>query len=391
MTKSAILYVDDESANLIAFKASFRRDFEIFTALSANEAFEILKKETVKVIVSDQRMPIMTGVEFLTISAHEYPLAKRIILTGFADIEVIIKAINEGSVYRYLTKPWSLDELRSAINNAIKLYDLESENKNLLLNLQSANDKLELYAETLETQVSDRTKHLLQALAERDKLFSIIAHDIRQPLGATLGFIELVLMRYNNLSDEKIISFVELSVKSAKSLVVLIEDLLNWSKNQQNGFMFSPTQFDVTEIVSDTVSLLQAAADNKKISLHSDIPIGTYIMADKDMVRLIFRNLIANSIKFCYRGGQVRISCKQEVDNIFFSINDNGTGMDEVSLQTLFDVSKYQTSRGTNNEEGTGLGLVLVAEFVNQNGGDISVESKVGVGSTFTFSIPATL
>lgn len=141
--KIRVLYVDDESVNLTAFKASFRRDFEVFVALSGPEALEILAKQDMEVIITDQRMPEMSGVEFLekVIPLHPEPI--RILLTGYTDIQAVIDAINKGQVYHYITKPWDESQLRNIINKAYEVFALRRENKELIKSLLRANEQLE--------------------------------------------------------------------------------------------------------------------------------------------------------------------------------------------------------------------------------------------------------
>jgi response regulator RpfG family c-di-GMP phosphodiesterase len=141
--KIKILYVDDEENNLQAFKATFRRDYKIYIAISAKEGREILKQEEIDVIVTDQRMPEETGVEFLESIIPEYPDPIRILLTGYTDIQAVIDAINKGQVYHYLTKPWEEDYLRTVIKNAFEIYQLRRENEKLTKALIKANDQLE--------------------------------------------------------------------------------------------------------------------------------------------------------------------------------------------------------------------------------------------------------
>ena len=136
MEKSKVLYVDDEEHNLIAFKATFRRDYTILTAKSAQEGMEILKQEDISLIITDQRMPDMTGIQFLEKIIPEYPDIIRIILTGFSDVEAIIEAINTGRVFRYITKPWDEKELKMTIDNAIQLYAMQQMNTDILGELQ---------------------------------------------------------------------------------------------------------------------------------------------------------------------------------------------------------------------------------------------------------------
>lgn len=141
--KIKILYVDDEDNNLTAFKANFRRLYDIFTANSAQEGKNILKEQKINIIITDQRMPGITGVEFLESIIPEYPEPMRILLTGYADIEAVINAINKGQVYRYITKPWNEDELKSIIDAAFEVYSLRVANKELTTKLLKANEQLE--------------------------------------------------------------------------------------------------------------------------------------------------------------------------------------------------------------------------------------------------------
>ncbi|MDR6944450.1 response regulator [Mucilaginibacter pocheonensis] len=141
-----VLYVDDEINNLNSFKAAFRRDFNIYTASSAAEGRKILDGNEIGVIISDQRMPVTTGIEFLESILHAYPDTIRILLTGFSDINAVIDAINRGQVYRYLVKPWQNDELKIHIQNAIEIYDLRKQNKELTYKLKIANMELETLA-----------------------------------------------------------------------------------------------------------------------------------------------------------------------------------------------------------------------------------------------------
>lgn len=142
-SKITILYVDDEEHNLNSFKATFRRDYDVHLAQSANKAYEMLKETTFHIIITDQRMPEVTGVEFLASILKEYPDPIRILLTGYADIQAVIDAINKGQVYHYITKPWDEEHMRVVISNAYEVYALRRENKELMNSLLKANEQLE--------------------------------------------------------------------------------------------------------------------------------------------------------------------------------------------------------------------------------------------------------
>ncbi|NEN25667.1 response regulator [Cryomorpha ignava] len=143
--RSAILYIDDEEHNLVAFKAVLRRDFEIYTAISVKEARKYMEDHEIKIIVSDQRMPQTTGVQFFSEIKNSHPEPIRILLTGYSDMEAVIDSINKGEVYRYLTKPWDSDYMKSILHQAMELFDLRRENKKLISDLKKANEQLEFY------------------------------------------------------------------------------------------------------------------------------------------------------------------------------------------------------------------------------------------------------
>ena len=142
-TKIKVLYVDDEEHNLTAFKATFRREYDVFTAISADEGRAILATENINIIITDQRMPHITGVEFLESIIEEYPEPIRILLTGYTDVSAVIDAINKGQIYRYITKPWDEQDLKVTINNAYEVFYLRKENKELMKSLLKANEQLE--------------------------------------------------------------------------------------------------------------------------------------------------------------------------------------------------------------------------------------------------------
>lgn len=144
-SRAAILYIDDEEHNLVAFKAVLRRDFEIYTAISVKEARKYLEDYEIKIIVSDQRMPQTTGVQFFSEIKKSHPEPIRILLTGYSDMEAVIDAINKGEVYRYLTKPWDSDYMKSILQQAMELFDLRRENKQLVTDLKRVNEQLEFY------------------------------------------------------------------------------------------------------------------------------------------------------------------------------------------------------------------------------------------------------
>lgn len=385
---NSILFVDDEVDNLTVFKASFRRDFKVFTANGGEEALEILQSNFIKVIITDQRMPGMSGLDLLKIVSEKYPTIKKIILTGFTDIKLVIEAINTGSVYRYLTKPWLQEELKIAIDNAIQIHNLEYENKLLIEELKSANSRLEKYNETLEEEVSSRTQKLINTIAVRDKFLDIIAHDIKQPVVSLQGFIQLLMMKYDSYDDVKRKKIIGILNDSSNGLYNLIEDLLNWTKSRLDMVEYKPVNVDLNDLFIQSIEHLTPNILEKKIQIQSNVQKGLMVFADPEMIKIIIRNLLSNAIKFSYQNGLIVINYSTDDSYVCCSIEDNGIGIEESVRSQLFSSTKIISSRGTKGEKGTGLGLSLCKEFVLKNNGKIWMQSELGKGSSFYFTLP---
>lgn len=392
--KPKILYVDDEDNNLIVFKSSFRRYYDVYTATSAPEGLKITQENDISVIITDQRMPGMTGIEFLK-QLPEDLLAIRMILTGFSDVSAIIEAINSGKVYRYITKPWDKDELKMTIDNALDALKLKKSNQELVKELKEINEQL-------EQKVIERTSELEKALEEinhqkgeleelnatKDKFFSIIAHDLRSPISALAGFSEMLANNGKHLSPEKVTEYSTELNKSIKNALTLIENLLTWASSQMNKIHHDPSDVNISELTESIISQLSTAASNKKINLEKDLTPGLKVYADQDHLKLVLRNLISNAIKFTEENGKVTVSTKSvSPSKVEITVADSGIGMSLEKLTTLFNVGDTQSTKGTAGEKGTGLGLILSKEFVEKNNGSIEVASLKGMGTTFTVTL----
>lgn len=392
--KPKILYVDDEQNNLVVFRSSFRRYYDIYTATSASEGLKIIEQNDISIIITDQRMPGMTGIEFLK-NLPEDLLAIRMILTGFSDVSAIIEAINSGKVYRYITKPWNKDELKVTIDNALEALSLKKNNQQLVAELQEINEQLEqkVMERTAELEkafkeINGQKKELEELNATKDKFFSIVAHDLRSPVSALAGFSQMLANNGNRLSPEKITAYSEELNKSAKNTLSLIENLLTWASTQMNKVDYSPDLIDAEEMINQTISQLTTVASSKKIALEKELAPDLKIFADKDHLTLVLRNLISNALKFTNEGGKVTVSTKCAADNkVEISVADTGVGMGIEKLTHLFSIEDAQSTKGTAGEKGTGLGLILCKEFIEKNGGKIEVASLQGMGTTFTITL----
>ncbi len=236
--------------------------------------------------------------------------------------------------------------------------------------------------------VKKYTEELKQLNATKDKFFSIIAHDLRNPFITLLGFSDLLISDFGELTDEEKIYYITEMKKSAEISHNLLQNLLQWSRSQTGRIEFNPQKLDLHDVISSNVELLKASAERKQIKILSEIPKLTYVSADEDMLNTIIRNLLTNSLKFTNKDGKIEINCIHQNSNFQIFISDTGVGMNDKVKANLFRLDVSQSTFGTENEAGTGLGLILCKEFVEKHGGTISVESEVGKGSKFCITLP---
>lgn len=238
-----------------------------------------------------------------------------------------------------------------------------------------------------------RIKNLIEELKElnssKDKFFSIIAHDLKGPFSGFLGLSELMATEYTNLDAESISQMADSMYKAAKNLFDLLENLLDWSRAQTGGMLFNPLSINLIQLVAKITGLFRETASNKQIHFNIDIDPNISVFADLQMLNTCIRNLVSNALKFTEKGGDITISANDEENEYtLISVIDTGIGMNEEALGKIFRIDMKYTTSGTENEKGTGLGLLLCKELVEKNGGEIFVESELYKGSNFTFTIP---
>jgi signal transduction histidine kinase len=219
-------------------------------------------------------------------------------------------------------------------------------------------------------------------------MFSIIAHDLRSPFNSIIGFSELPIEIIESYQPEKIKQIFEHINLSAKPTLSLLDNLLDWAKSQTGQMTCHPEKFMLKPVLDDVIKLHHLIAENKNISLNYFISIDIEIFADLNQFKSIVRNLISNAIKFTGKNGKVDIFADQYSDHIEITVMDNGVGMTKENMNKIFTNSTYYYTNGTAGEKGSGLGLSICKEFVENNGGRIWVESEVNKGTKFKFSIP---
>ncbi|WP_299523701.1 PAS domain S-box protein [uncultured Lutibacter sp.] len=314
-----------------------------------------------------------------TIADFTYPEDKEI---GMKELKMIVKGDIESTMVqkRYLRKDGVV------VWGELTISIVQGEDTRPLYFLPIIQDITERHM--AEQKLKESEASLKKLNATKDKLFSIIAHDLRSPFSGILGFSELLKENLKERAisqSEKYAAFIN---SSAKNTLVLLDNLLNWAKSQTGQISFNPQKIVLSSSIQEIIEIINSQAKIKNISLHKVQLDEIEVYADENMLRIILQNLISNAIKFTKSGGNINIVVISDENQVEISISDNGIGIDKEKLKTLFRISSNESSLGTANEKGSGLGLVLCKEFVEKQGGIIWVESEDGEGSDFKFTLP---
>jgi signal transduction histidine kinase len=381
--KEPILYVDDEIENLQGFNYLLRRDFQIYLASTVKEGLEILRNNEIKVLLSDQRMPEITGIEFLEQVITEFPDVIRIIVTAYSDTETVLQAINLGKVYHFITKPWNNSELKIVINRALETYNLRKEKIQLINYLQKANR--DLIEAKDKAEESDRLK---------TSFLANMSHEIRTPLNAIVGFSNLVVAETENNEIKK--QFVKIIENSSNDLLNIIEDILDTSKIETGFVSINQSDIDVDRLLQDMVFVFQNSgqlnenANNISYIFPKEVD-KIQLFVDPLRIKQLMSNLINNAIKFTENGF---IEVGYEIINdknrsvIRFFVRDTGIGIPTDKLEYIFERFRKLETNVNKLYRGNGLGLYISRKLAQLMGGNITVESVVGMGSTFNLTIP---
>ncbi len=286
-----------------------------------------------------------------------------------------LKATNEKLIEHQARIEQQAEELRSHSENLKDINDLLVEKQQLILKqseqLKATNEELSLLNVT------------------KDRFFSIIAHDLRNPFNVVSGFSEILLNKFDKLTPEKIHKFHEMIYTSSTNGNSLLENLLQWSRSQTGRIAFEPSRLNLLATAEETIKLLEGDAARKQISLKQSIDPNLVVNADENMIKTIFRNLISNAIKFTPENGTITLKSQIDDQMVIVSIADTGMGIPAKTISKLFRVDTIVTTKGTLKETGTGLGLLLCKDFVERHNGTIWVKSEENKGSCFYFTIPA--
>ncbi|PKO95347.1 MAG: hypothetical protein CVU12_10395 [Bacteroidetes bacterium HGW-Bacteroidetes-7] len=238
------------------------------------------------------------------------------------------------------------------------------------------------------TEIKHNELRLIELIASKDKLFSIIAHDLNSPFNSIVGFSELMIEKANEKNYSSVNEIAKIILDSSCVAMNLLSNLLSWSQMEMGRMPFNPEYFDISTIFIETTTLIQPTAEQKSIQIENKISLKTQVFADRKMVNTVLRNLLSNALKFTEIGGKVVISAVSSKNEVTFTISDNGVGIPKEKIDKLFSIDDNISTLGTSQEVGTGLGLLLCKEFIDKNNGKIRVESNEGTGSSFIFTLP---
>jgi signal transduction histidine kinase len=238
-------------------------------------------------------------------------------------------------------------------------------------------------------EIEKQKKELEELNATKDKFFTIIAHDLKNPFNTVIGLTELLLERYNSYDHNKILEFIGQINKFSNNAYNLLEDLLQWAKSQTGRMEVKLSKIDLFELIIENKSLLEEKANKKRIQIITEAIPEEYAFIDRNMITTVIRNLLSNAIKFTKPNGTIVIKTEKKENFYDVLIKDNGIGIPKENLERLFQIDSNLTTLGTEDESGTGLGLIISKEFIDKNNGTINAISEEGIGTTFKFTVPA--
>ncbi len=371
--KNLILVVDDVEQNVAVISQILRsNDYQVIAAFSGEGALRILEKRLPDLILLDVMMPDMDGIEVCTrikqsATLQDIPV---IFLSALSDTDTKVRGLEVGGV-DYITKPFQSLEVLARVGNQLKISRLEQDRKQHIEELEQLNE-------------------------EKDKLMQIVSHDLRSPLGGIYGLAEILKSGKEASDVELVKEFASIISSTSSYLLALVNDLLDLAKVESGKMVLDPSQFSITQTIKNCIHLLKNVAQSKGVDLLC-VSSGEEVIvtADEPKIIQILNNLISNAVKFTPNGGSVRVTIGYLPNGaggrqIEIVVQDSGIGIEADVIPHLFEkFGKHQRS-GTAGEQGTGLGMPIVKRFVELHNGKITVESKVGYGTSFSIFLPET-
>ncbi|MGP0066985.1 MAG: ATP-binding protein [Isosphaeraceae bacterium] len=383
--RHTLLVVDDEVDVLDSLRHQFHRTYRVLTCPSGAQAIQLLEANEVEVILTDQRMPGMSGDMLLRQARELKPDTVRMLFTGYADIQAVINAVNEGHIFRYILKPWDTAELEGIIRQGIEQYDLLAERRRLIGELQTAN-----------TQLLEANSELARAGQLKTAFIEVASHEFNTPITLVLGLAELLRLANPDRSDQEkeILRQITASGRQLARLVTNMLTLLR-AEDFRKTMQRSPTSLSDTiqQVVDQVRPFLHARRLELQVKMADDL--GTFEI-DADKIGAVLVNLVTNAIKFTPDAGRIELGARiNEADEAEIVVEDRGVGLEPQALQHLFQpfFTQFDPSRHSSGDfgfckRGLGLGLSIAKQFVEMHGGRIFAESVEAGGTRVTVILP---
>jgi signal transduction histidine kinase len=376
--RHTVLVVDDEPDVIQSVKDLLRLEFNVLGATRAAEGLRLLSEHEVHVVMTDQRMPEMSGVEFLQRIRGEHPDAVRLLFTGYADLRAVIDAINQGNVYRYITKPWDPDDLMGVIREACERYDLLVERKRMMLELEVKNATL------------GRANDLKTAFIR------VVGHELRTPLTIQLGLTRLAL-RTEGLGPPEVRDWLSRIERAAQRLYLRSEQLMVLLHGDRFARALERSRVDLASVLREAADEVRPFVERRGQSLVVDAPadLGA-VDVDAPKIEDSLNQLLLNAIKFTPDGGTVTLAARRVEGATRLEVSDSGAGVPDASMGHLFepfftgfDTARHSSGTYEFGSRGLGLGLSVVKAFVEMHGGSVSARRGERGGMVFAIDLPA--
>jgi two-component system sensor histidine kinase/response regulator len=361
-----ILIVDDVLSNVLLLKVLLTNEkYNVVTAMNGTQALKMVESELPDLILLDVMMPDISGFEVAR-QLKEKPAFAQIpiiFLTALNSTADIVKGFQMGA-NDFISKPFNKEELIIRVKHQISLIAA----KRIIFN---------------------QNEELKRTIKGRDKLYSVIAHDLRSPMASIKMVLNMLMI---NLPGEKIgdemHELLNMANQTTEELFSLLDNLLKWTKSQIGRLNVVPQNIDLVGVSAGVIEIFSMVAELKQININLQSPDQLEVRADIDMIKTVIRNLISNALKFSNPGSEVQVVIDEKEEQVVVSVVDHGRGIKKEDQSKLLNVDTHYSTFGTKNEEGSGLGLLLCQDFVRKNGGELWFNSEEGEGSVFSFYLP---
>ena len=383
--RHTLLVVDDEVDVLESLRHQFHRGYRVLTSVSGQQAIEILRTDNVELILTDQRMPGMSGDQFLREARRLKPDAIRMLFTGYADMQAVISAVNEGHIFRYILKPWDSAELESIIRQGVEQYELLAERKRLVTELRAANGEL-----------LQANEELARAGQLKTAFIEVASHEFNTPITLVLGLTELLRLCNPTRSDQEA-EILRQITGSGRQLARLVTNMLTLLRAEDFRKTLGRSPVNLADLIHRVADQVRLFTHARNIQLQTRLAndLGTFEI-DADKISAVLINLLTNAIKFTPDGGTIELTARLSAPDVAeIMVNDRGVGLEPHELRHVFqpfftqlDPSRHSSGDFGFCKLGLGLGLSIAKQFVEMHGGRITAQSRDGGGTQITVRLP---